>query len=153
MNFWSHHFSQNMNEKLLGFLPCGVRAEILKIFCSCFGRNDDLINSFWNLLTFSSRKRVYMSTINYILRTCGLVCMYFKIGTAFNAEYKFQNKEIVTTGQGKEVQTVFRLFLVNCYLLHVPRLPSQSASNVGVWVIDIIGLNWLDSTWRWLEIT
>ena len=56
--------------------------------------------------------------------------MYFQIGTAFNAEYKFQNKEIVTTGQGKEVQTVFRLFLVNCYLLHVPRLPSQSASNV-----------------------
>ena len=29
----------------------------------------------------------------------------------------------------KEVQIVYRLFLVNCYLLHVPRLPSQLASN------------------------
>ena len=31
---------------------------------------------------------------------------------------------------GKEVQMVYRLFLVNCYLLHVPRLPSQPTSNV-----------------------
>jgi hypothetical protein len=29
----------------------------------------------------------------------------------------------------KEVQIVYRLFLVNCYLLHVPRLPSQPASS------------------------
>ena len=36
--------------------------------------------------------------------------------------------------KGKEVQIVYRLFLVNCYILHVPivpRVPSQSASNVG----------------------
>ena len=31
----------------------------------------------------------------------------------------------------KEVQIVYRLFLVNCYLLHVPRLPSQPTSNGG----------------------
>ena len=31
----------------------------------------------------------------------------------------------------KEVQIVYRLFLVNCYLLHVPRLPSQPASKMG----------------------
>ena len=31
----------------------------------------------------------------------------------------------------KEVQIVYRLFLVNCYLLHVPRLPSQPASTGG----------------------
>ena len=31
----------------------------------------------------------------------------------------------------KEVQIVYRLFLVNCYLLHVSRLPSQPTSNVG----------------------
>jgi hypothetical protein len=31
----------------------------------------------------------------------------------------------------KEVQIVYRLFLVKCYLLHVPRLLSQPASNVG----------------------
>ena len=29
----------------------------------------------------------------------------------------------------KEVQIVYRLFLVNCYLLHVPRRPSPPASN------------------------
>ena len=29
-------------------------AEILTIFGSYFGRNDDFINSFWNLLTFST---------------------------------------------------------------------------------------------------
>ena len=31
----------------------------------------------------------------------------------------------------KEVQIVYRLFLVNCYQLHLPRHPSQPASNVG----------------------
>ena len=30
---------------------------------------------------------------------------------------------------GKEVQIVYRLFLVNFYLLHVPRLPPQPASS------------------------
>ena len=51
-------------------------------------------------------------------------------------------------GQGptKEVQIVYRLFLENCYLLHVPRLPPQPASNVGDLVIYVTGLNWLDST-------
>ena len=38
--------------------------------------------------------------------------------------------------QNKEVQIVYRLFLVNCYLLHVSRLPSQPASNMGGWLID-----------------
>ena len=31
----------------------------------------------------------------------------------------------------KEVRIVYRLFLVNCYLLYVPRLPSQPASHLG----------------------
>ena len=34
-------------------LSLEARAEILKIFRSYFGRNDDLINLFWDLLTFS----------------------------------------------------------------------------------------------------
>ena len=41
---------------LLGFLPFSVaqyREEILTIFGSYFGRNDDFIYSFWNLLTFT----------------------------------------------------------------------------------------------------
>ena len=37
--------------------------------------------------------------------------------------------------QIKEVQIVYRLFLVNCYLLHVSKLPSQPGSNVGGLVI------------------
>ena len=44
----------------------------------------------------------------------------------------------------KEVEIVYRLFLVNCYLLHVHRLPFQPASTGGRlsdW------LNWLDSTY------
>ena len=52
MNLWSHRFSQNTNKKLSGFLSFVVRAEILTIFCSYFGRKDDFINTFWILLTF-----------------------------------------------------------------------------------------------------
>ena len=54
MNLWSHRFSQNMNKKLSRFLPSLHWAETLTIFRSYFGRNDDFINSFWNLLTFRS---------------------------------------------------------------------------------------------------
>jgi hypothetical protein len=45
--------------------------------------------------------------------------------------------------------SVYRLFLVNCYLLHVPRLPSQLASNVGGWVIN---LNWLELAWQYTKL-
>ena len=51
MNLWSHHFSQNTNKILSGFLPCLGRSEILIMFCSYFGRNVDFINSFWKKLT------------------------------------------------------------------------------------------------------
>ena len=43
-------------EQNIEFLPCTLphyRAEIFTIFGSYFGRNDDFIKSFWNLLTFS----------------------------------------------------------------------------------------------------
>ena len=33
------------------------------IFCSCFGCNDDFVNSFWNLLTFK-----------YVLWCCSSIC-------------------------------------------------------------------------------
>ena len=52
MNLWSYLFSKNTNEKLSRFLTSLHRAEILTIFRSYFGRNDDFINSFWNGLTF-----------------------------------------------------------------------------------------------------
>ena len=38
--------------------------------------------------------------------------------------------KMTTLTSRKEVEIVYRLFLVNCYLLHVPRLPSRTASNV-----------------------
>ena len=37
---------------------------------------------------------------------------------------------IVCMLRGKEVSIVYSLFLVNCYLLHLPRLPSQPATEV-----------------------
>ena len=45
------------NIVMISALHCIVphyRAEILTIFGSYFGRNDDFINSFWNFLTFAS---------------------------------------------------------------------------------------------------
>ena len=57
MSLWSNCFFQNTYEKLSGFLPCVVRAEIFKTFCSYYGRNDGFINSCWNLLTFSGFRR------------------------------------------------------------------------------------------------
>ena len=52
--------------------------------------------------------------------------------------------------RGKEVQIVYRLFLENCYLLHVPRLPCQQGSSGRGWVIDFI---WLELPWQYLAMT
>ena len=38
------------------------RAEILTIFGSYFGRNDDFINWFWNLLTFSDNEKLLLNS-------------------------------------------------------------------------------------------
>ena len=51
---------------------------------------------------------------------------------------------------GKEIQIVYRLFLVNCYLLHVPRLPTQPASSGRGCVIDFI---WLELPWQYIAMT
>ena len=53
----------------------------------------------------------------------------------------------------QEVQIVYRLFLVSCYLLHVPRLPSQPAStekDLRGWVIE---KNWLELAWQYIAVT
>ena len=53
----------------------------------------------------------------------------------------------------KEVQIVYRLFLVNCYLLQIPRLPSQPAStekDLRGWVIE---KNWLELAWQYIAVT
>ena len=54
--FMKTSFLPKYEPKFVRILPCSVtqyRAEILTIFCSYFGRNDDFKNSFWNLVTFS----------------------------------------------------------------------------------------------------
>ena len=60
--------------------------------------------------------------------------------------YSYLHSNIIS----KEVQIVYRLFLVNCYLLHVPRLPSQVASSGRGWVIDFI---WLELAWQYIVMT
>ena len=71
MNLWSHRFSQNLNKKSSWFdVVC--RAEILIIFRSYFGRNNDFINSFWNLLTFLSRA--------FDLDSCNFFCGFSNYG-------------------------------------------------------------------------
>ena len=54
-----------------------------------------------------------------------------------------------TVYTSKEVQIVYRLFLVNYYLLHVPRLPSQLASSGRGRVIDFI---WLELPWQYIAM-
>ena len=61
-----------------------------------------------------------------------------------------QQPEILIDAAFKEVQIVYRLFLVNCYLLYVPRLPSQPASSGRGWVIGFI---WLELPWQYIEMT
>ena len=53
----------------------------------------------------------------------------------FKSNRIFYYEAVKGHGSAKEVQIVYRLFLVNCYLLHVPRLPYQPASNAGGLVI------------------
>jgi hypothetical protein len=53
-------------------------------------------------------------------------------------------------GCSKEVQIVSRLFLENCYLMHVPRLPSWPGSSGKCWVIGFI---WLELPWQYIAMT
>ena len=77
MNFEVIVSSKIWTKNCQDFCPTHYRAEILAIFCSCFGRNDDIINSFWNLLTFKRGERIggkirpnFQHSILLIWRTC-----------------------------------------------------------------------------------
>ena len=59
---------------------------------------------------------------------------------------------IPTKVQTKEIKIIHRLFLVNCYLLHVPRLPSQPASTGRGWVIDFILVSFIFPKWLCYKI-
>ena len=61
------------------FLLVVCRVEILTIFHSYFGRNDDFINSFWNLLKFTSYY-LHSSLMRHFLLTqikSNIVCLNF----------------------------------------------------------------------------
>ena len=67
-------FLPNINEKLCS-MPY-YRAEILTIFHS-FGRSDNFINSFWNLLTFKSE---FLRTPLCLGGPCSSGCSYYTLG-------------------------------------------------------------------------
>ena len=59
----------------------------------------------------------------------------YRVAVQSRAPGLVSTKSVLPPGQEhlplvKEIEIIHRLFLVNCYLLHVPRLPSQPASNV-----------------------
>ena len=68
-----------------------------------------------------------------------IICVVFSIDIIKNPKNVLETHFVITLRflyvLVKEVQIVYRLFLVNYYILHVPRLPSQPASNVGGLVI------------------
>ena len=81
MNLWSHRFSQNMNKKVSGFRPLQYRTEILTIFCSYLGRNDDFINSFWNHLNFSFPADWHTKGSSFAKKVSASDCLEFRIET------------------------------------------------------------------------
>ena len=80
--------------------------------------------------------------------------LYHSFKFPMHCDHAWRNDSLSKSAQivlsNKEVQIVYRMFLVNCYLLHVPRLPSQPASNMGGWVID---WNWLGLAWQSIAMT
>ena len=52
----------------------------------------------------------------------------------------------------KEVQIVYSLFLVNCYLLHVPRLPSFPANQQRERLSDFVQLEVLNDSTKEVQI-
>ena len=67
-----------------------------------------------------------------------------------NEWYLFSKLKIIATPNLRKFKLyIGRLFLVNCYLLHVPRLPSQPASSSRGWVIE---KNWLEMAWQYIAM-
>ena len=83
-------------------------------------------------------------TMNYIYWKIEDICSYLHMTFLRNM---FLHNIVFSK---KEDQIVYRLFLVNCYLLHVPRLPFQLASSSRGWVIDFI---WLELPWQYIAMT
>ena len=77
------------------------RAEILTIFGSYFGRNDDFINSFWNLLTFRTAKTsTYLkghTGKNFFKATKYLSPQFFLTPNLENYSHKILNKQKITS--------------------------------------------------------
>ena len=66
-----------MNEKnCQDFCPTVYRAEILTILRLYFGRNDDLVNSFRNLPTFSQARLYYILVLDIFKTLLILQCTF-----------------------------------------------------------------------------
>ena len=101
-------------------------------------RSASLIKSFECPIVQASNPLFYFQSIKIILGPVYYIedCRI----SNFQMSIFFKNQQFKATAflgdsfskhQPKEVQIVYRLFLVNCYLLHVSRLTSQPASKVG----------------------
>ena len=86
------------------------------------------------LLQFSFRRtkdpaHLSTSAVPGQCRVSNLVSSKITAKTLFFTNYEKNTQKAL--GPAKEVQIVYRLFLVNYCLLHVPRLPSKPASKLG----------------------
>ena len=79
MNWWGHRFFQNTNLKLQRFLPYPLINFQGRHFCYFwlrFGRNDDLIHSFWIQLTFSAFVKLLNTRYLLFLAMCFGKCEF-----------------------------------------------------------------------------
>ena len=70
------------------------RAEILTIFGSYFGRNDDFINSFWNLLTFIGAHFSLLLLLKLLLKS---FLIYRYVRCLHSKEYGYVHKHSLQT--------------------------------------------------------
>ena len=144
MNLWSHRSYQNTDKKLSRFLPSLLRAEILTIFRSYFGRNNDLINSFWNCLTFSKSSKFKGETQHYVeklLKSAGATNFWFQRNKwvrfakpLYYSRIALYIKPMVLNG---ELKFAFLLNIINHYSSHVHWWGNKGHEHLGAlpWVV------------------
>ena len=104
------------------------------------------VKFFWFIPSYSHSNVPFCTLCEHFRTFCTLKNSFSIASKKFEQQGQTKNKENHVILGRKEVQIVYRLFLVNCYLLHVPeeihvsRLPFQPASSGRGWVIDFIWL-------------
>ena len=97
------------------------RAEILKNFCSFFGRNDDIINSFWNLLTFScwcciDRSGLAMASSSSLKTNVKWSRSSLARGWLFWLLNWFANSEMTAASSVAKLKSLLSIFFLDCSL-------------------------------------